>query len=284
MLSAMGVPARYVEGYAVGFGNIVDKDEKEDKQTNVIYSNRMNGVVETSQVTLSVKDSNAHAWVEVYIDGSGWVPVEFTPGMSNLSDSSEAGDMMIIGNNLKDGQLSGDTQNNSTAQPTNSPNNMTKNNRADKEKPVNKTDKTKEVKRQNTYTWIITTVGFVLGLTLLILHVLQKKTKRSAGNRNKKALFLYQEIEKILSICKGLPGKEVRLEDQEEYVARNCPLVDEELFTSCMETVRKARFGKKRISLEELHHVERFHRDLYKKAFHKVNVIKKLYLKLILLV
>ncbi len=52
MLRAMGVPARYVSGYAV------------DVQ---------------SGAWTQVPDRAAHAWVEVYVDGYGWYPVEVTP-------------------------------------------------------------------------------------------------------------------------------------------------------------------------------------------------------------
>lgn len=52
MLRAMGIPARYVSGFTA--------DSK-------------GGVTE-------VPDSSAHAWVEVYLDGYGWYPVEMTPG------------------------------------------------------------------------------------------------------------------------------------------------------------------------------------------------------------
>lgn len=48
-----GIPARYAEGYAVPSG--------------------YNGV------WVDVPDKNAHAWLEVYYSGSGWVPVEVTP-------------------------------------------------------------------------------------------------------------------------------------------------------------------------------------------------------------
>ena len=35
-----------------------------------------------------MQDSDAHAWVEVYIDGCGWYPVEMTPGYSGTGDGA----------------------------------------------------------------------------------------------------------------------------------------------------------------------------------------------------
>lgn len=53
LLRAMGIPARYVAGYALP----ATAGEKTD-----------------------VPDSAAHAWVEIYLSGYGWYPVEMTPG------------------------------------------------------------------------------------------------------------------------------------------------------------------------------------------------------------
>lgn len=53
LLRMQGIPARYVTGYTVGLD----------------FLGR--GVA---------LDSDAHAWVEVYLDGYGWYPVEMTPG------------------------------------------------------------------------------------------------------------------------------------------------------------------------------------------------------------
>ena len=53
LLRAMGVPARYAEGYV----------------TTVPEENAL----------VRVENRNAHAWVEVYYSGTGWIPVEMTP-------------------------------------------------------------------------------------------------------------------------------------------------------------------------------------------------------------
>lgn len=65
MLRAMGIPARYVTGYVA----------------DVPSSGHVN-----------VPDSAAHAWVEVYIPGYGWEPVEVTPAYagSNPGQSGTA--------------------------------------------------------------------------------------------------------------------------------------------------------------------------------------------------
>ena len=63
ILRKLGIPARYVSGYRVDYSSI-----KEDSNGNY---------------TASVTDSDAHAWVEVYLNDIGWIPVEMTPGMND---------------------------------------------------------------------------------------------------------------------------------------------------------------------------------------------------------
>ncbi|MCI9366755.1 MAG: transglutaminase domain-containing protein [Oscillospiraceae bacterium] len=63
LLRAMGVPARYVSGFAA---------ESVPGQT------------------VDVPDRAAHAWVEVWVDSFGWHPVEVTPAAAFAEDQEEA--------------------------------------------------------------------------------------------------------------------------------------------------------------------------------------------------
>lgn len=60
MLRYLGIPARYVTGYAAAPGNF---DSSADGSCSAV-----------------ILDRQAHAWAEIYLDGVGWVPVEMTPG------------------------------------------------------------------------------------------------------------------------------------------------------------------------------------------------------------
>ncbi len=59
LLRELGIPSRYVSGYVA---------RQED------FHSSADGYV------ASVKDDDSHAWVEIYLDQIGWVPVDVTPG------------------------------------------------------------------------------------------------------------------------------------------------------------------------------------------------------------
>ena len=69
LLRMRGIPARYTSGYTA----------------------RLN-----SEGTAVVKDRDAHAWVEIYLDGYGWYPVEMTPGMFGRIDAAAEEDARNI--------------------------------------------------------------------------------------------------------------------------------------------------------------------------------------------
>ncbi len=68
MFRYYGIPARYVEGYM-----ITPEDVKEIKENE----------------TIKVDRENAHAWVEIYIDGVGFVPIEVCPEYEGVMESAD---------------------------------------------------------------------------------------------------------------------------------------------------------------------------------------------------
>lgn len=66
MLRSVGVPARWVKGFAPG--TLQSADSGADQLQEVL-----------------VRNSDAHSWVEVYFPSMGWVPFEPTPGFSGIS-------------------------------------------------------------------------------------------------------------------------------------------------------------------------------------------------------
>lgn len=56
-----GIPARYCDGYLVETEQLSQTEDR----GNTVY-------------TAEILDSNAHAWCEVFIEGYGWIPFEFT--------------------------------------------------------------------------------------------------------------------------------------------------------------------------------------------------------------
>lgn len=67
MLRSIGIPARWVKGFASGDPMAVEED----------------------RIRYAIRNNDAHSWVEVYFEGYGWLPFEPTPSFSQPLQEEE---------------------------------------------------------------------------------------------------------------------------------------------------------------------------------------------------
>ena len=77
LLREMGIPARYCEGYCIPISLIYDDAIMTEYSYDEWFSGKQDIEVQ-SVLEVPVNDSYAHAWVEIYLDGYGFVPFEAT--------------------------------------------------------------------------------------------------------------------------------------------------------------------------------------------------------------
>ena len=84
----MGIPARYIEGYAFSLEAALASDENPDKQYGDYYWG-YSSIGRSTVLDVEVTDAMAHAWVEIYVDNFGWKVVEVTPGSAEETDEDD---------------------------------------------------------------------------------------------------------------------------------------------------------------------------------------------------
>ncbi len=90
LLRQMGIPARYVEGYVFSYTDVVVDGELVPDAEYADYYSGYSLLGETGLVRIEIPDANAHAWVEIYVEGKGWLVVDPTPAATSTSAENES--------------------------------------------------------------------------------------------------------------------------------------------------------------------------------------------------
>lgn len=272
MLRAMGYPARYVEGYAMSSSDLMN-------QKVISYISD-----EQSMVEAVVKDYNAHAWVEVYYDGFGWIPIEFTKS----SEMEDFIDELNVFNEQSQRVIEKEpivTPSVTAPSPTEVPNEnkITPAPEPNKDEDIDGRAIIKDDDKAQSNIWYVVAPLTLISLGGLIVYlVFRTRLSKDINedNYSKRALYIFRKIERLFVLSNALPKKTKSLEEVEEYVKVHLTPSLVESFVSCMETVRKARFGKKPISLQEYMSVDLYYNSLWDNIYGGLPFIKKAYFRL----
>ena len=79
ILRYLGIPTRYVEGYCIPASLLQEKGKRVDTNGSSWHKGENEYNPDNLVYSVEVSDYYAHAWVEVYIEGKGFVPYEVTP-------------------------------------------------------------------------------------------------------------------------------------------------------------------------------------------------------------
>ncbi len=242
LLRSAGIPARYVEGYYLPH-SYVD-----------MYAQTPNAV-------LDVKDSFAHAWAEIYVDGVGWVPTELTPGYFNPSkdpSKSTGKDENIL---KKD-----------------------KNFYNDQEKALTN-DSADKVKKNTKFNSLPLVYEIAAGAALLfIIIVLTLKAIRRKrfvqSDKVKAALLIYAYAAKLLKID-GIKIDHHSAYESSDEISQKYDQLTGMNYKEFLNCVYKARFGSAGLDAQELAYMQSFINSLEKQIYVKQGFGKKLIIKIL---
>lgn len=254
LLRTMGIPARYVEGYAI--------PESQFEQRQEGYYTE-------------VKDNNAHAWIEVYKDRFGWVPVEMTPSYYEPGRGDQVPEMP-------------------TPEVTVSPTSIPATEKPKKEvttkeptvtsKPQN-TVEPKEKEEQNEvfpaalYPVIITTLLLFAMIAVLMLRrqIILLLRRRKNMIVQDKAVFYYKQLEKLLHQEGYLP-KDQQLRSYEKLEIMGIETIDLEEWKCFDSIINQMAFSKNGISIQQLNEMKEIYDKAWMYVQGNVSRIKRWYL------
>ena len=250
MFRYFGIPARYVEGY------LLTPEDAVSMEPDVPYA---------------VDDTHAHAWVEYYQDGVGWLPFEITP--SYLTAMAQADEYQDISGIAGDSAVPDDTN----------------------EEEQEEDQVPSENEPQKTIDWVLVfLVLLIIGISLFVLImigfliwlILQRRKSRRAKEMFRsedsrlavRALFAY--IMNILSVA-GLKVQNRSLYSYAKAVEKLFDPQTADAYRAVVAVRQKAVYSEQEISEEERQLLAAFKDQLWNRIYTEGRLIQRLQLKYI---
>lgn len=180
LLRAYGIPARYAEGYIVT-----------NEEIRLVQSDGW----------INIPDSKAHAWAEYYLPGTGWVPLEATPGYAAAPGNTDIVQLPVSSSVVSESAPSSPSEEISSAVSVSSP--LATGSRPPVSQDISTPDITEGAKPADFLPIVILMlILLVLLLLLLIRHfVAARRFQRLLQDKdtNKSLLKMHQKLIELLA-------------------------------------------------------------------------------------
>lgn len=276
ILREMGVPARYVSGYYVdesGF-KIADKD----------YMN-------------IIMDNAAHAWVEVFLDGMGWIPLEVTttyydgrnPNAGDLDDDNtteekDTSDATSTTQEPASGEVSSSEATSSSNETASSGNSGLSGKEEESTKGAGFYGANNDTLRDNIFVKVLVIAAFAivmpLGIYMILRHFRLKEEKLKLLVENKKKVRAIKIINRNIYIKLKKKGKLIGSkhtdEAYKEALIKAFPEVSKQEWDRYMDIVKEMAFSNNDGNVEDMEYCyEIYKRVRYQKMRKDEATVKK---------
>ncbi len=278
LLRCMNIPARYVEGYIVtkqDIENGISGGEGIVEHNIIIKKDNIINFEESEQMTtVEVKDLNAHAWIEVYFNGFGWIPFEVTAGYSSNIDALLPEINEAIKENVNPTKLPTNTPTPSptpTLEPT--PSSAPESNTTSKDIDDSSNPSLEKSKGTNIIIILKNIFIFLLLIGIIVFGILarsrflknRRREKIHQKDTRKAVLAIYEEMDRLFGFMSvQQKGKEGYTEFADRMLSYEWNPND---FTEQFETILSARFSKEEVTSEQLHSLVIYYENLRKNIY-----------------
>jgi transglutaminase-like putative cysteine protease len=277
-----GIPARYATGYLIVGDDFNDSARQSD-----------------GSYVINLPDSRSHAWAEVYIDGAGWIPFEFTAGYSSMTIDTTVTATTAVEETATETvttvtEKSSDSQENTSQENTRQTSDENISSSAVSSSIGTTTAVSgKVVPEKHSFTItpvmrnIIISVAILICIILLIylrryiIIITGRKRRRTVSAEQ--AEFIYSYVGKLLAILKIYRGNMTYMEFA-DYVENTLGGIYFEKggFKLMMSAILESGFSERQISQETAAEICDFTEQLATSIYGKSSVFVRIYMKFIL--
>lgn len=247
---AAGYPARYVEGYHL----------------SAAQAQALQGKQQTDLTT-----ENAHAWVEVYQSGIGWLPVEVVPGMyvEQYTNQVVAGQPAYqVNQSYEEDGLNTSSDGGKTD--------------AGSQEPEDDSDS--DLLNPAAVISIILIVLYLVLIVYLILEIqralrLHHRRKHTQAVSSVELLDLYLPGIYDLYQIRGIEGNSMNREDIWEQLHEKFPELKYGEYYRVLKLVQKVKFGEKELRAYEKHALESYYYSLIQQCYAHSSLWQKMQMR-----